>query len=109
LNGKQRLVLRTPGALTVHDIASNDRVLLTNDNVRKQMFAVIPEDKKECNVSWLDWSVLEALSEDGNTYLGDYRDAFWISGVLCLTAATLFIATRKTVPETPQRVAEEVA
>jgi predicted MFS family arabinose efflux permease len=43
------------------------------------------------------------------TYLGEYRDAFWISGVLCLTAATLFIATRKTVPETPPRVAEEVA
>jgi predicted MFS family arabinose efflux permease len=43
------------------------------------------------------------------TYLGDYRDAFWISGVLCLTAATLFIATRKTVPETSHRVAEEVA
>ncbi len=29
------------------------------------------------------------------TYLGDYRDAFWLSGGLCLVAATLLISTRK--------------
>jgi sugar phosphate permease len=28
------------------------------------------------------------------TYLGDYRDAFWLSGTLCLLAATLLISTR---------------
>ena len=28
------------------------------------------------------------------TYLGDYRDAFWISGALCVMAAMLFISTR---------------
>ncbi len=28
------------------------------------------------------------------TYLGDYRDAFWLSGVLCLVAATLLVSTR---------------
>jgi MFS family permease len=31
------------------------------------------------------------------TYLGDYRDAFWLSGGLCLLAATLLISTRTTV------------
>jgi sugar phosphate permease len=29
------------------------------------------------------------------TYLGDYRDAFWLSGGLCLVAATLLISTKK--------------
>lgn len=29
------------------------------------------------------------------TYFGDYRDAFWLSGGLCLLAATLLISTRK--------------
>jgi sugar phosphate permease len=29
------------------------------------------------------------------TYLGDYRDAFWFSGGLCLLAATLLISTKK--------------
>ena len=30
------------------------------------------------------------------TYLGDYRDAFWFSGALCLVASTLLISTRNT-------------
>jgi MFS family permease len=32
------------------------------------------------------------------TYLGDYRDAFWISGALCVVAATLLISTRSSAP-----------
>ncbi|HET9283005.1 MAG TPA: MFS transporter [Candidatus Angelobacter sp.] len=31
------------------------------------------------------------------TYLGDYRDAFWLSGGLCLVAAMLLISTKKSV------------
>jgi len=30
------------------------------------------------------------------TYLGDYRDAFWLSGGLCLIAAMLLLSTRNT-------------
>jgi MFS family permease len=33
------------------------------------------------------------------TYLGDYRDAFWLSGGLCLLAATLLISTRTPVQQ----------
>ena len=69
--GKQRLVLRAPGALVLQDIANSGRVLLTNDNSRKQMFALIQGDSKERNVSWLDWSVLQVLSEDGKLILFD--------------------------------------
>ncbi|HYX68023.1 MAG TPA: protein kinase [Terriglobales bacterium] len=69
--GKQRLVLRAPGTLLLLDIAANGRVLLTNENARKQLFALAPGDSKERNVSWLDWSVLESLSEDGNLILFD--------------------------------------
>ena len=29
------------------------------------------------------------------TYLGDYRDAFWLSGGLCMIAASMFLLTRK--------------
>jgi predicted MFS family arabinose efflux permease len=45
------------------------------------------------------------------TYLGDYRDAFWISGGLCAIAAALFIFTRKAAPQvaTLPEVAEEIA
>ncbi|HMK29853.1 MAG TPA: protein kinase, partial [Terriglobales bacterium] len=67
--GRQRLVLRAPGSLVLQDIAPNGRVLLTSDNSRKQMFAFTQGDKKERDISWLDWSVLEALSEDGQQVL----------------------------------------
>ncbi len=45
------------------------------------------------------------------TYLGDYRDAFWISGGLCAIAAALFIFTRNAAPQTATlpKVAEEIA
>ena len=38
------------------------------------------------------------------TYLGDYRDAFWLSGSLCLLAATLLISTRTPVRQTDKLV-----
>jgi len=38
------------------------------------------------------------------TYLGDYRDAFWLSGGLCLLAATLLISTRTPVQQTDKLV-----
>jgi len=67
--GKERLLLRTPGSLVLQDIAANGRVLLTSDSNRKQMFALLHGDEKERNISWLDWSVLESLSEDGQQVL----------------------------------------
>ena len=45
------------------------------------------------------------------TYLGDYRDAFWLSGGLCLIAAILLISTRSAVerrPGVPEVVPEPV-
>lgn len=43
------------------------------------------------------------------TYLGDYRDAFWLSGGLCLLAATLLISTKtKEVKVEQQPVGAEV-
>jgi len=33
------------------------------------------------------------------TYLGDYRDAFWLSGGLCLVAALALISTKKSAEE----------
>ncbi len=69
MRGQQRLVLRAPGALLLLDIAPNGRVLLTTENARKQMFALLQGDSKERNLSWLDWSVLQMLSEDGKRIL----------------------------------------
>lgn len=44
------------------------------------------------------------------TYLGDYRDAFWLSGGLCLLAATLLISTKsKSVHAQPEPEMEPVS
>lgn len=43
------------------------------------------------------------------TYLGDYRDAFWFSGGLCLIAAMLFVVTRNAVAHSEPQVVEEIA
>ena len=42
------------------------------------------------------------------TYLGDYRDAFWLSGGLCLVAATLLLWTRN-APRHSTQLASAVA
>ena len=43
------------------------------------------------------------------SYLGDYRDAFWISGTLCVLAASAFILTRNSSPAAHQELADEPA
>lgn len=69
--GEERLVLRAPGALLLLDIATDGRVLLASENPRKQLFARGPGDSSERNLSWLDWSVLESMSADGDLVLFD--------------------------------------
>jgi Tol biopolymer transport system component len=67
--GKQRLVLRVPGSLLLHDIAANGRVLLTSDNARQQAVGLAPGETKERNIAWFDWSLVNGISQDGSTVL----------------------------------------
>lgn len=69
MEGKQRLILRIPGSLVLQDISDSGRVLLTNDNARKQTFALASGEARERNVSLFDWTALATLSEDGKTIL----------------------------------------
>jgi Tol biopolymer transport system component len=69
MRGMQRLVLRVPGALVLQDISNSGSVLLTNDNARKQTFALAAGEGKERNLSWFDWTALSTLSEDGKVIL----------------------------------------
>jgi Tol biopolymer transport system component len=82
LGGKQRLVLRVPGALVLQDISANGRVLMTSENARKHLYVVLPGETKERNLSWFDWSGLQALSEDGKVVLfAESGEATRASGV----------------------------
>jgi Tol biopolymer transport system component len=69
LKGKERLLAREPGTLTLQDVARDGRVLLTRDVPRVGMVGLAPGATKERDLSWLDWSAPRDLSADGSTLL----------------------------------------
>ena len=68
-SGKERLIYRAPGGLTIHDIGRSGTVLLTAEKVRLSIFALPPGETRERTLSWFDWSLLADMSPDGKTIL----------------------------------------
>jgi hypothetical protein len=54
-----------PGTLTLHDIGTEGRALLGQDNAQYGFIGLAPGEKAERNLSWFDWSVATDLSPDG--------------------------------------------
>jgi tRNA A-37 threonylcarbamoyl transferase component Bud32 len=71
LSGKQRLVARAPGMLTLQDVAPDGRVLVTREAPRAGFYGLAPGAAKERDLSWLDFSSPCALSADGRLVLFD--------------------------------------
>jgi eukaryotic-like serine/threonine-protein kinase len=71
LDGRERLLAKAPGILTLQDVASDGRVLLNHDFVRLGILALAPGETKERDLSWFDWSLTRDLSADGKTLLFD--------------------------------------
>jgi dipeptidyl aminopeptidase/acylaminoacyl peptidase len=69
LYGKRRLVTRMAGGLILKDIAKDGRMLVIRDIERSEILARIDGAPKEKNLSWLDVSVVNDLSDDGKTLL----------------------------------------
>ena len=69
LSGKERLIYRAPGGLTIHDISRAGLVLLTADKTRLGLFALPPGETHERSLTWFDWSLLLDMSADGKTIL----------------------------------------
>jgi Tol biopolymer transport system component len=69
LSGKERLMTRVTGNLTLHDVSRDGRVLLAHDTLRIGILGRGPGEQKERELSWLDWSSLQDLSPDGKTIL----------------------------------------
>ena len=69
LSGRQRVVLRGPGNQIIQDISPDGRVLLAHSHRRSILRAVIADETRERDLSWLDESTPVALSEDGKTLL----------------------------------------
>jgi eukaryotic-like serine/threonine-protein kinase len=66
-SGKERLIYRSPGGLTIHDISRSGLVLLTADKARLSISALPPGETRERSLSWFDWSLLTDMSADGKT------------------------------------------
>jgi Tol biopolymer transport system component len=71
LEGRQRLVERVPGVLTLQDIWRDGRVLLARDSWRREIMGLAPGESKERDLSWLDYSYPADLSHDGKSLLFD--------------------------------------
>jgi eukaryotic-like serine/threonine-protein kinase len=65
LSGKDRVVLRLPGVLRLHDVSREGRLLISKEDWRGAMLFQGPGDKKERDLSWLDYPIISDLSPDG--------------------------------------------
>ncbi len=71
LSGRERLVARMPGTLTLQDIWRDGRLLLARDSWRRELMGLPAGETKERDFSWLDYSYPADLSADGKTLLFD--------------------------------------
>jgi serine/threonine protein kinase len=71
LDGKERMVLRLPGAVMIFDIFKDGRVLLMRASWRRELVGMVPDESKQQDLSWLDYTYPSDLSTDGKTLLFD--------------------------------------
>jgi Tol biopolymer transport system component len=71
LSGRERLVRREAGGLFLHDISRDGRVLL-NEYLWNTSLVGLPDgDNTERDLSWMDQSLVQAISSDGRTVVFD--------------------------------------
>ena len=69
LSGKERLVLRVPGVLTLQDLTRSGRALLTIESDNFGIVGFHDGDKSERDLSWFDWSLIGDVSPDGKNLI----------------------------------------
>jgi sugar lactone lactonase YvrE len=69
LDGRERVVASVPGRLTILDIASDGRVLLSRATARWAIVVLAPGETRERDLSWFDWSFIGDLAGDGRSIL----------------------------------------
>jgi len=71
LDGALRRVLQLASNMTIYDVARDGRVLIGHGPERAGINVLAPGETRERDLSWLDWSLLKAISPDGRTLLID--------------------------------------
>lgn len=67
--GRQRLIERVAGSLTLHDVSADGRALVARDSTRLSIACRAPGETAERDLSWRDWSLARDLSPDGRWLL----------------------------------------
>jgi len=65
LSGRQRLLSRVTGNLTLQDVSHDGVALVSHDVLRAGTLCLPPGEQKELDLSWLDWSIGQSLSPNG--------------------------------------------
>ena len=71
LDGKERMVLRLPGAVMIFDIFKDGRVLLMRASWRRELVGMTDGEAAQRDLSWLDYTYPADISVDGKTLLFD--------------------------------------
>ena len=69
LSGRERILARMAGSITIQDVAADGRVLLTHDQQRYETRGRMVGDSVERDLSWLDGTLTPKLSDDGTKML----------------------------------------
>ncbi len=69
ISGRSRVLARVTGSLALHDISRDGRALVTHDNPRNGLMAVMAGEDRQRDLSWLDWGTLRDVSPDGTLVL----------------------------------------
>jgi serine/threonine protein kinase len=68
-NGRERLITTSAGPIALQDIGPDGRVLVTQETLRAGILAQTVGDIHERDLSWLDFSAVRDISNDGKTIL----------------------------------------
>jgi Tol biopolymer transport system component len=101
LSGRMRTLLEIPGSLTLQDVISDGRVLVTLNSIRLGMDAATLGSPDEVDLSWHDWNIAKAISPDGQWVL--FEDASEVAG------PDYAVAMRKMNGELPVRLGDGAA
>jgi Tol biopolymer transport system component len=69
LSGTVRTVMSAPGSLEIQDLAADGRVLVGHGNRRPAIMVRPSGAAEDTELTWLDYSALSDLSDDGRTIL----------------------------------------
>jgi len=77
LRGRDRLLLRTPGGITLLDVSRDGQTLLSQDSWRMSLLAMAPGEDRERDLSWQDVTGVADLSADGKMLVfTEYSEAY---------------------------------